>query len=60
MGQTPLHYAARDDNVNVIRILLNYEANPNNKDKVSNSPIIHTYIFVYRRHIMYKEHHQTK
>ena len=46
MGHTPLHYAARDDNVNVIRILLNYGANPNNKDKVSNSPTIHTYIFV--------------
>ena len=44
MGQTPLHYAARDDNVNVIRILLNYGANPNNKDKVIVQPYTHTYL----------------
>ena len=34
MGQTPLHCAVKNDNVDVIGILLNYGANPNIEDKV--------------------------
>ena len=34
MGQTPLHCAVKNDNVDFIGILLNYGANPNIEDRV--------------------------
>ena len=34
MGQTPLHYAVKNNDVDVIGILLNYGADPNIEDKV--------------------------
>ena len=35
MGQTPLHCAIGDNDVDVIRILLNYGADQNIEDKVT-------------------------
>lgn len=37
--QTPLHYACQQSNVDIIRILIQYGANPYEKDYLRNTPI---------------------
>ena len=49
MGQTPLHYAVKNDDVDVIGILLNYGADPNIEDKVI-AKHTHTHTQYYNNH----------
>lgn len=39
-GGTPLIYACKDDNMNMVNILLKAEANPNAKDSLGNTPLM--------------------
>ena len=47
MGQTPFHYAVKNDDIDVIGILLNYGADPNIEDKVIAT---HTHTQYYNNH----------
>ena len=58
LGQTPLHWSAKRYNMNIMRMLLNHNANPNALDIVGRTPLymaakagyicpVKVYIYIY-------------